>query len=421
MKSNFSQEEGTKELIDQFETEYLQVGMEIMTSISRILILIVIIAALIFLSPEHPFYSRAMTLYPINFFFICMIDKYLSKSKKLTKIFIISTILFSGVFVLQGNLKGSTYSFYEIWLAFILYSQYFGILMFADWVKVVASFYTIVICFLVLVSKRYTDVPIPLYASFLFVLIYYPLICLFISQKYKEMIVLLKTNNNLVHTIQTILKVLPEGVLIRSFDPVTQKVITEFVNDYAQKFVKESNKEITISENLLINIAKSSASPPSNRFENDLQLNDFLNLQEIKIKELEDSFSEMVEIKDVSKKIEEWKEFVRNIQQSNSHQETISYYNIKSVKVRWMNKDSYVHMFINTTQVKKLAEERANRECQQIMFASLSHDMRTPLNAFTNSLQLLHFCIDQLVKSFTNYPKVCDSYHALEPRIEKYF
>ena len=235
------------------------------------------------------------------------------------------------------------------------------------------------------------------------------------------MIVLLKTNRNLVHTIQTILKVLPEGVLIRSFDPVSQEVMTEFANDYAQKFIKENNKETTISDNLLINAAKLSASFSNNKLENDLWLNDFLNLQEIKIKELEDSISEMVEIKDVSQQIEEYKEFVRNIQQSNSHQETISYYNIKSVKVRWMNKDSYVHMFINTTQVKKLAEERANRECQQIMFASLSHDMMTPLNAFTNTLQLLHISFDQLVKSFANYPKVCDSYHALEPRIKKYF
>ena len=407
--------------IEQFETEYLQVGIEIMTCVARTMVLLTIIMALIFLSPSNPFYWRAITIWPLNFIVLWLIEKYLSKSKKLSKMFIIIATLISGIFIAQANLRNDTYSFYEIWLAYILYTQYFGILMFADWIKVVIWFYAIVISFLIFVSKKYDNVPVHLYISFMFVLIYYPLICLFISQKYKEMIMLLKTNKDLIHTIQTILKVLPEGVLIRSFDPVSQKIITEFANDYAQKFVKENNKETTISDNLLINVAKSSASPPSNRFENDLWLNDFLNLQEIKIKELEDSISEMVEIKDVSQQIEEYKEFVRNIQQSNSHQETISYYNIKSVKVRWMNKDSYVHMFINTTQVKKLAEERANRECQQIMFASLSHDMRTPLNAFTNTLQLLHISFDQLVKSFANYPKVCDSYHALEPRIKKYF
>ena len=97
------------------------------------------------------------------------------------------------------------------------------------------------------------------------------------------------------------------------------------------------------------------------------------------------------------------------------------FYNLKSVKVRWNNNDSYLHVFINTTQIKKLEEERANTKCQQFMFASLSHDMRTPLNAITNSLQLISITFDEFKKSFVNFRKISQSYETLQPRLSKYF
>ena len=153
MKANFNYKEEEREYIEQFETEYLQVGIEILTSVARIITLLVIILSLAFLTPKHPFYWRATTIWPINFIFLWIIDKYLSQSKKWAKLFIILTTIFWGFFIMHANLKGSTYTFYEVWLAFILFCQYLGILMFADWIKVVIWFYTIVISFLVLVSK----------------------------------------------------------------------------------------------------------------------------------------------------------------------------------------------------------------------------------------------------------------------------
>ena len=174
-------------------------------------------------------------------------------------------------------------------------------------------------------------------------------------------------NKDLVHTIQIILKVLPEGVIIRSVDPITQRVITEFANDYAHKFIKENNGDISISEDHILKIVKSSASPPSNSSDNLWSLNDFLNYQEEKIEDHEDYIGEMVEIKELIERLEERKDFTRNNLQNEDQENDVWYYNIKSVKVRWMNKDSFVHMFVDTTQVKKLAEERANRESRLII------------------------------------------------------
>jgi signal transduction histidine kinase len=56
-----------------------------------------------------------------------------------------------------------------------------------------------------------------------------------------------------------------------------------------------------------------------------------------------------------------------------------------------------MHIFVDITNVKKLEEEKAKIKCQNIMLASVSHEFRTPLNAFGNSLQLIKLKVDELI------------------------
>ena len=96
--------------------------------------------------------------------------------------------------------------------------------------------------------------------------------------------------------------------------------------------------------------------------------------------------------------------FIRDDESEEPNAEII--FNVKSIKVSWDNIDeSFMHVFINTTQVKKLELERANRRYQHMMFASLSHELRTPLNAFANSLYLIKFTFDCSVLSCTPLPR----------------
>ena len=141
-------------------------------------------------------------------------------------------------------------------------------------------------------------------------------------------------------------------------------------------------------------------------------------MQESKIENFDDIINQIIELKEEVDFEEESKEFIRRVE---NHHDMISNYWVKSLKVIWKNKISFVHMFVNTTQVKKLEEIRANKECQQLMFASLSHDMRTTLNAFINSLQLIRMSFEELKKSFEDYPNIKNSYHVLEPNFFKYF
>ena len=249
----------------------------------------------------------------------------------------------------------------------------------------------------------------------------YPVVCLFISQKFKEMIVLIKTKKDLVHTIQTLLKVFPEAVLIRSLDSVAQRVVTEFANDYAQQFVSVADNQINISREVKVSPTWERPNSESSDSADFTSLDDFLAEQEHKLDSCNETLNQLVELKNQCESAEEHKHFAQSRVSSDDSELKVSVFSIKSVRVRWNNCDSYLHVLVNTTQIKKLERERANRECQQIMLASLSHDMRTPLNAFTNSLQLVKMILTEFESKFGLWPQVDEFYRTLQPRLEKYF
>jgi len=64
-------------------------------------------------------------------------------------------------------------------------------------------------------------------------------------------------------------------------------------------------------------------------------------------------------------------------------------FHVKTQKVDWEGINSYLHVFIDTTNIVKLEEAKNNIKCQKIMFASVSHEFRTPLNAIMNSYQFI--------------------------------
>ena len=66
------------------------------------------------------------------------------------------------------------------------------------------------------------------------------------------------------------------------------------------------------------------------------------------------------------------------------------FYIVKTMKVKWKDCiDSFIHVFVNTTTIKKFETEKARNEWLQLMFSCVSHEFRTPINAFMNSIQFL--------------------------------
>ena len=62
--------------------------------------------------------------------------------------------------------------------------------------------------------------------------------------------------------------------------------------------------------------------------------------------------------------------------------------------------NAYMHVFVNTTSIKKYEKEKATNKWLHIMFSSISHEFRTPLNAFINAVELIDLSFSQLQ---TNY------------------
>ena len=84
------------------------------------------------------------------------------------------------------------------------------------------------------------------------------------------------------------------------------------------------------------------------------------------------------------------------------------YYNVKTVQLKWgANRYSYIHVFVNTTAVKQIEVEKTRNDWLQLMFSSISHEFRTPLNAFSNSALLLESNYKQLLHNIDRLvPKV---------------
>jgi signal transduction histidine kinase len=73
------------------------------------------------------------------------------------------------------------------------------------------------------------------------------------------------------------------------------------------------------------------------------------------------------------------------------------YFTVKTIKVDWEESEkSFMHVFIDTTSIRKLEEQRAKNKCQQLMFSSISHEFRTPINAFSNSINLIDLTLEKV-------------------------
>jgi len=70
-------------------------------------------------------------------------------------------------------------------------------------------------------------------------------------------------------------------------------------------------------------------------------------------------------------------------------------YSMKTIKVNWEgNPSSYMHVFVDLTDMFRLEEAKNSMRCQKLMFTSASHEFRTPLNAILNSYSLINMVQD---------------------------
>ena len=256
-----------------------------------------------------------------------------------------------GIMIVCRNLEQPEYTFNEYWIWFVLYWKYIGYFFFLKWRRVVAWFYVVMIVYIILLNWYYNRISFTFYSSILITWAIFPVTLVFISQKIKEMIILLKTKRDLIHTIRSILQIFPEGVIIKSIDPVSKRTVIKFANDVAYRFLNKAGEGDEISDNLKVHLGENLQQNSDEK----MSLSEFLLKQELQIdtNRFENS-SEIIRLDDCSRRVEEIKEFIRNSKDEIKNKEKSEFYNIKSIKVQWDNLDSFMHVFINTTQVYSL-------------------------------------------------------------------
>ena len=151
------------------------------------------------------------------------------------------------------------------------------------------------------------------------------------AKQIKEILLLIKENSDLVHTIQTILRAFPEGVIIRSLDQTCQKVISKFVNDVYEEHIWKKNQDIIICKK------------DEDVEDQNVTLEDFLCMQEDEIIHNHDEENKIAE------QIIEIKKRVRHLENDNSTFEEdvgVSSFNVKTIKVTWEKIVNHLCMFL---------------------------------------------------------------------------
>ena len=99
----------------------------------------------------------------------------------------------------------------------------------------VAVFIIIQIYQIIQIHITYTNISLYYYVGYVFTICLIPLVWMIIARILLGFILILQNNQQLVKTIQKILQVFPEGIIIQSLDEKSQQVVLQFVNNTANR------------------------------------------------------------------------------------------------------------------------------------------------------------------------------------------
>ena len=167
---------------------------------------------------------------------------------------------------------------------------------------------------------------------------------------------LVHNNQDLTKTIKQILEVFPQGIIIQSIDKVTQHLIVKYVNKTSAKEILSYSdpSDKPINDSLLKYKLKD-----NDTFEKNLLSNNIAKPKNLKLSELLRFHSETVEAGEISTKncIE-----IRH-HESKQIEQKIKFYDVKTLPVKWENNgNSFIHIFNDTTTLKKFEAEKVRNE-----------------------------------------------------------
>ena len=234
--------------------------------------------------------------------------------------------------------------------------------------------------------------------GYTFITLLLPLVSMIVARILLGFLLVIHNNSELIKTIKKILEVFPEGIVIQSLDKRSQELVVQFANEAATKNVisYDGAQGCPIdSSKLDYEIKDENDSGNLN-----LEQEDSASLSTICLSKFLAQQVEVVQSND--KEVSVPVEFISK--DSDKDSTTSKFYIVKTLKVKWIqSRDSFIHVFVNATTIKKFEKEKARNEWLQLMFSSVSHEFRTPINAFMNSIQFLESNYHLMVEKLNNW------------------
>lgn len=211
--------------------------------------------------------------------------------------------------------------------------------------------------------------------------IYYYVSSVILYNKVRELYGLIVNNETLVKELKFLIETFPEAVLIRHRKYETGEEVYSANHNFDMN-VCDTQKQLEKLCQIEVELKS------SDKFNHELNLikmglDEFLAFQEQKVHNMNEVACENVFIKLAQNEMHH-----NQREQGNDHN-PLHYFSIKTLMLDWEGKKSFMHLFIDTTNIIQLEQATSNIKLQKIMFASSSHEFRTPLNAILNSFMLI--------------------------------
>ena len=221
---------------------------------------------------------------------------------------------------------------------------------------------------------------------------YFIIASLLLVNKDRVLYQIIMKNEKLIWEMRKLLEAFPHGVLIK-FQQPSDEFSSVFTNEEFNKQIYQIRNKIEELDNLPISIIDNNKEDSDNQYPT--SLNEYLNELQEDLSENNSKINHKVVIKNYKGCPQE------NFYQNDDFKESEErIFKIKSIEVTWEGRPSFMHVFIDTTDILNLEIAKNNIKWQKIMFASASHEFRTPLNSIINSYFFITEHLDYLLKNF---------------------
>ena len=325
-------------------------------------------------------------------------DLFIQMKNELIEYVLMTILLILGIFITYEGSTFNKYQFDEIWLIFYCLFLVISISCWFHWKRMVLLYWIIQVINFIVLHLTYEKLTVFFYPGYIFTTILLPLVSMVIAKIILTFLTLIYKNQKLVSTIRKILQIFPESILIQSLDQVSGKLIVQFVNDTAAKEIIEygdpCGEQIKDSQlKYSFKFAQDCNNFIQSLEEENKLIQSLSSLLELHVEKVQ--FSEKEAISTIKLWHAKWDDDMEEWSMCR-------HYNVKTVQLKLgVNKFSFIHVFINTTTIKQFEIEKTRNDCLQLMFSSISHEFRTPLNAFSNSSLLLESNYNDLLQKLS--------------------